>query len=264
MHRSKGGNCMTQNGNSENKLLTLAYDLFAFEDYGMVKPLRISVEPQYNSHMVIAGSSGTGKSYALLQLLARSIQIQPNGIFLFGDYKQDPAWKFLKGSKNYYPYVEVLKAIEQTYSMLEDRQQESSEIHSTPVVLVIDEYAAFIASLSDTMDAKHVKRVISQISRILELGRSLNIRIVLCSQTFYANTFTDGARMNVGIKILLGNSQTNQRMLMLSEHIEQIKGLTFSIGEGVCIINDAEVHCVKFPIIRDIYLIRHICREGLG
>ena len=76
---------MTQNGNSENKLLTLAYDLFAFEDYGMVKPLRISVEPQYNSHMVIAGSSGTGKSYALLQLLARSIQIQPNGIFLFGD-----------------------------------------------------------------------------------------------------------------------------------------------------------------------------------
>lgn len=56
-----------------NSRLMLGYDLDKWNLYGIKEPIEIDISPKNNSHILVCGMSGAGKSYYEHQLIARLI-----------------------------------------------------------------------------------------------------------------------------------------------------------------------------------------------
>lgn len=69
------------------KLLTLGYDLDAWNGYGAKVPITTDISPVTNSHILICGMSGSGKSYYENALFSKLVIGEPHGEFHFADYK---------------------------------------------------------------------------------------------------------------------------------------------------------------------------------
>lgn len=51
--------------------ITLAYDFDRWQGYGMKEPVTVDISPRSNSHILICGMSGSGKSFCENILLAK-------------------------------------------------------------------------------------------------------------------------------------------------------------------------------------------------
>lgn len=89
---------MTMNSN-----LILGYDFDKWYGYGIKEPVITDISTKTNSHTLICGMSGSGKSYAENILLARIASTE--GKVLFSDFKQDDSFTFLRKCPRYYIHM---------------------------------------------------------------------------------------------------------------------------------------------------------------
>jgi len=100
---------------NSNPSLVLGYDLDKWRNYGLKEPIAIDISPDTNSHILLCGMSGSGKSYAEHQLVARLIQAEQGdkgGEYLLADYKADDPFSYLRDCPRFFPYKAAFAALD--------------------------------------------------------------------------------------------------------------------------------------------------------
>lgn len=248
---------------TSKKKLFLGYDYEAFINCEEKINIIAGCEKSDNSHVILTGMSGSGKSTALLMIYAKLIKTEENGMYFFADFKKDDSFSFLEKCKRYYTFEKCIEAIEIVYKILLDRQSGADKSRK-PITLIFDEYVAYILYLME-IDKKKAESVMSKIATILMLGRSLNLRLLIACQRPDSIVFKNGSRLNFGIIIILGASiKSIYEMLLPKEYIDLIGDKKFKVGEGVVLLQNSELHFVKMPIIRNKDKLRELCIAGLS
>lgn len=240
--------------------MELGYDKQIWNDYGEKKPISADFSLGKNSHAIICGSSGTGKSITELWLFAKLVQLFPKGEFFFADFKNDFDW--LRGCKNYYSFMDSFNALDKVYQRLHMRIS-GVETSRNPLILIFDEYGAALLALDKTRENK----VKAQISELLMLSRGVNIIIWMCLQRCDAEYYPRGAREQFGLVMVLGAPRKSiYEMLIPSDLLAQMPELDFKTGEGLLLLQGAELRQIKIPTMRecDMEKIREICVKALS
>lgn len=244
--------------------LALGYDLDAWANFGEKEPITINISPSENSHILLCGMSGSGKSYLEHQLLARLIRAEQaqGGEYYFADYKGDDSFSYLRDCPRYYTYKETLKALDIVHSRLIARQS-GEDTTRNPVTLVWDEYMAQALNLTSE-DKKAAAVMMNKVSEILLLGRSLSVRLIVSCQRPDAIAFPAGSRLNYGVVCVVGAAVRSIYEMLLPDHMEQVKGRQFGRGEGVVLLQGSTLRYIKVPTVRDENHMRQTCLEALS
>lgn len=223
----------------------------------------MDVSTKNNSHTLICGMSGSGKSYLTNQYFARiCLRGGADSVVYFADFKQDDSFSHLRECPRYYPYDKTINALEEVYEIMHERQC-GKDVSRHFVTLVWDEYMANILSLFGT-EKKKAEVVMHKVSEILMLGRSLAVRLVIACQRPDATAFPTGSRLNFGVIIILGASlESIYSMLVPKELIEKVGNREFHTGEGVILWQGSELHFIKVPVIRNEEKMKAICIDAL-
>jgi len=242
--------------------LTFGYELDSWLTYGEKFPVTTDISPSTNSHMLLCGMSGSGKSYLEQQILAKLALAQPDGIFYFADYKGDDSFQYLRDCPRYYSYKNTLTALDEVQAILNARLSGEDETRH-PVTLVYDEYMANVLALT-AEDKKLATAVMSKVSEILLLGRSMSVRFICSCQRPDAVAFPVGSRLNYGIVVIVGAYIRSIYEMLMPDHRDQIEGRQFGRGEGVVLLQGSELHFIKVPTVRDYERMKQICISALS
>lgn len=189
----QGASCMMMNLD-----LVLGYDFDKWYGYEAKQPIVTDISTKTNSHMILCGMSGSGKSYATNLLFAKiSNAGDSEGKVYFADFKQDDQFSYLRECSRYYPYDRTIEALERVYEILHKRQS-GEDVTRNPVTLIWDEYMANILAIQNT-EKKKADEIMRKVSEILMLGRSLAVGLVISCQRPDASAFPSGSRLNYGI-----------------------------------------------------------------
>lgn len=242
----------------------LGYDLDKWRNYGLKEPITVAISPDTNSHILLCGMSGSGKSYAEHQLVARLIQAEQDrgGEYLFADYKMDDTFSYLKNCPRFFPYKSAFAALDAVHARLIARQS-GEDTSRNPVTLIWDEYMAAMLNLISE-DKKAAATAMSKVAEVLQLGRSLAARLCTVCQRPDALAFPAGARLNYGVICVVGAAVRSIYEMLLPDHMEQVKGRQFGRGEGVVLLQNSELRFLKVPAVRDESRMREICKEALS
>ena len=243
--------------------LTLGYELDRWRLFGEKVPITIDLSPKTNSHILLCGMSGSGKSYLENQIMAKMALAEPDGEVFFGDYKQDDAFAYLRGCPRYYGYKDALTALDKVHGRLLARQS-GSDPSRNPITIFWDEYMAQMLSLISE-DKKAAAVVMGKVSEILMLGRSLGpVRITISFQRPDALAFPAGSRLNYGVVVVLGAAVRSIYEMLLPDHMERVKGRQFGRGEGVALLQGSELHFIKVGAVSNPRRMEQICIKALG
>ncbi|WP_315671954.1 hypothetical protein [Clostridium sp. 19966] len=92
-----------------NSDLVLGYDYDKWYGYGVKQPIITDISVKSNSHALLCGMSGSGKSYATNIIFAKiSNACNSDGVVYFADFKQDDQFAYLRECPRYYPYNSCL------------------------------------------------------------------------------------------------------------------------------------------------------------
>ena len=243
--------------------LLIGYDYDAWYWYADKLPVTTDISKKTNSHTLICGMSGSGKSYLTNQFFARlCIQSGEDAKVYFADFKQDDTFAYLRKCPRYYAYDTSIDALDIVYNILHNRQS-GKDVSRHPVTLIWDEYMANILALQG-IDKKKADSAMRKVSEILMLGRSLSIRLVISCQRPDATAFPTGSRLNYGVIIVVGAPiKSIYEMLIPKEYIDKIGDRQFKIGEGIVLLQGSEMHCIKVPVVKDEKKMQEICMNAL-
>lgn len=247
---------------NSNQIL-LGYDYDKWYGYGVKEPIYTDISTSSNSHTLFCGMSGSGKSFATHQYMARLVNSAPDTKLFFSDFKQDDTFSSLCDCSKYYGFESTLTALDKVYSIMHKRQSGDNQSRN-PITLIWDEYVANILYLQNK-NKKKAEETMRKVSEILMLGRSLNVRLVISCQRPDAVAFPTGSRLNYGIIIILGAPiKSIYEMLIPKEYIDLIGDRKFGIGEGVALLQSSELHFIKIPMVRNIEKMQQICITALS
>lgn len=241
----------------------LGYNFDKWYGYGTKEAITTDVSNKSNSHILISGMSGSGKSFLTNILFARlCLENGTEGQVYFSDFKQDDQFSHLRNCPRYYPYDKSIEALKTVYEILHNRQ--SGEDKSRyPITLIWDEYMANILSIQNT-DKKKSDEIMRKVSEILMLGRSLGVRLVISCQRPDASAFPSGSRLNYGVIIIVGAPiRSIYEMLIPKEYIDRIGEREFKVGEGVVLLQGSQLEFIKIPLVRDVEKMQQICIDAL-
>lgn len=246
----------------DNKLF-LGYDYDSWLGYSNKESILIDISAKSNSHILLSGISGSGKSFALNLMFANLISISnEKDVFYFADFKGDDSFAHLRDCKRYFFYKDTTKALNEVYEILQARQSGEDKSRNQ-ITLFWDEYVADLLSLISE-NKKNADEKMRKVSEILMLGRSLRIRLILACQRPDAVVFPVGSRLNFGIVIILGTSKSTYEMLLQKEFIEQVGSRVFEVGEGIALFQSSIMRFIKIPLVRDEERLKKICMEALS
>ena len=244
--------------------LLVGYDYDAWYGYSDKIPVTIEPSRKINSHTLICGMSGSGKSYLTNQYFARiCLHGGENSEVYFADFKQDDSFSYLKCCPRYYAYEKTVEALEIVYDILHKRQS-GEDTSREFVTLIWDEYMANMLALQGR-DKKKAESVMHKVSEILMLGRSLGVRLIIsCQRPDAEGGFPRGSRLNFGVIIIVGAMMESiYSMVMPKELIEKVGTREFHIGEGVMLWQGSELRFIKVPVIKNKEKMRAICINAL-
>lgn len=241
-------------------ILTLGYNLDLWNNSKIKIPIVTDISPKNNSHILLSGMSGSGKSFMLNSLFAKLTN--SGGEFYFSDYKGDDSFSYLKNCKNYYSYKNTLDALDIVYSRLNERLS-GTDTTRNQVTLIWDEYMANVLSLINE-DKKLAAVVMNKVSEILLMGRSMAVRLILVLQRPDALAFPVGSRLNFGIVIVLGAAISSIYEMLIPDFISEVGNRRFNRGEGVVVLQSSKLYFIKVPVPHDIGRMKALCIKALS
>lgn len=242
--------------------LTLGYDLDKWNYMGQKLPITVDISPSKNNHMLICGMSGSGKSYFIQSVLAKMKLTDSEGEYWFADYKGDDSFAYLRSCPRYRSYKNAFEALDIVYSKLYARMSGEDKTRQH-ITFYWDEYIAGVLNLISE-DKKAASVVMSKVSEILLLGRSMNVRFVCSCQRPDALAFPAGSRLNYGIVIILGAAVRSIYEMIMPDFVSEVKDRKFGQGEGVALLQGSELRFIKIPAVRNYEHMQQLCVEALS
>lgn len=201
--------------------------------------VKLGYDAQYNipicanlsdtGHLCFIGSTGSGKTMAILYFLYNLFKSGEKVDLWIGDFKRSGDYKGL--SKNFSEFDKVTNIIEDFYTVFESTPEDSKIIK----LLVIDEYAGYITWLTQT-DKKKCEEIKGKISGILMMGLSRLTFVLCCQQRISANLFPSGIGAIDNFQICIGLSRLtidSRKSLFAGEHLEdEAFEKTYVPGQG--------------------------------
>ena len=229
----------------------VGYDYKILSELGIKVPIEVSTE----SHMIIVGGSGSGKSTALLYFLYK--MMKNNHIQLtICDFKASHEFNGI--TDNFAEFENCYNEIKRFYSEFLSTP-EGGESGGIIKILIIDEIAGLLTHYSMSKEAKVMADEIRQImSSILMLGRSRKCFLWLSMQRFTSSIFpsASGAADNFHVCIGLGRLTVEGRKgLFAGEHFEEEDTLLFGCGKGIILIDGEPIKSIIIPKVSKVKLL---------
>ena len=205
-------------------------------------------QPRRVPHLLVCGSSGSGKSYLSINILAKICRYVPDAEIFICDFKSDDSFDFLGDLylKNFYRFRDCYRGIEELYQRFQARQNRN-DTSKNALFCFFDELPSFLLTLSK----KEAEEAKTWLSYLLMMGRSYSIFMIIGLQRADASNFLAGSRDNIGLIISLGNNSKESIHMLFHSFIDQItpdrrRGTGYMLESGSCLYK------VISPTIRDI------------
>lgn len=218
-------------------------------EYG--QGIQICTDIDSHPHALITGSSGSGKSTALLWLIGKRLQAAPDTELYLCDFKNSEDFRFLEGTAHYYTGKDCYNGIMEYYSQFTNARENDSD--GKRRLLIFDEYPSFLTYLQmqDKQNkTKLVADVTGSVSEILMQGRGLQFGIWIVTQRADSTWFPNGTRDNFMVSIGLGKISKEQKAMLFPG--EEIPDRIFQPGEGMLLADGMGIEEVKYPLITDV------------
>lgn len=211
---------------------------------------RVSYNLAKAPHAIIAGGSGSGKSYFMNYLLWM-LSFKDNLIFIadpkksdlgdFGLYMpEDRVQRTEKGIVGLFDRCRLI--MEYRYVQMSEKRREDPRKYNNvdyrafglpAVVFVMDEMAAFVSSIEDKKTQKHVDMVMKQ---LVNKGRQAGVFFWSIMQHPSAENVKTEVRDQVGMRVVLGQS-TSLELGMMFSNVTDLPPIKAQPGVGYCLLS---------------------------
>ena len=207
-------------------------------------------------HALICGGTGGGKTYFILTII--EALLRTNAVLYILDPKNaDLADLGTVMNNVYYKKEEMIDCIDSFYEGMVDRSEtmklmptyKTGENYAylglSPHFLIFDEYVAFMEMLG----TKESISVLSQLKKIVMLGRQAGYFIILACQRPDAKYFSDGIRDNFNFRVALGRmSELGYSMMFGSDTQKQFFQKRIK-GRGYCDVGTSVISEFYTPLV---------------
>ena len=205
-------------------------------------------------HILLSGSSGSGKSYLANELVIQAIFKQYEVVILdikrsYGLYKDHAEY--------YYETDTILQKIRDIENEMSERMEKlqpeldknphvlAVDIGYRPKLVVIEEYISLLSSM-DKKQKEEMERIVKNIS---VLARQSNIHMLMVMQSAGTENINSTTRSNM-TKILMGRAQSNILNATFGNSGVDIPTTQLNKGEGLIQLDRITV--IRVPEIMDI------------
>lgn len=220
--------------------IMIGYDYALFSTQGIKIPLYIPLD----SHLIVVGGSGSGKSTSVLYWLYKMQNY--NCVLYIVDFKA--SHEFIGISKNFAEFEDSYTEIKRFY---EDFLNTPEGGDGRIKILLIDEIAGLLTHYAMTKDGKQKADEIRGImSSILMLGRSRKCFLWLSMQRYSASIFpsSSGSADNFHVCVGLGKLSVDGRKgLFAGEHFDGEDDLQFGQGKGIVLVDGQPLRGIIIP-----------------
>lgn len=234
--------------------IMLGYDYQLFSIQGLSIPLYAPLD----SHFVVVGGSGSGKSTAVLYWLYKTKKY-PCSIYIV-DFKA--SHEFVGITNHFAEFEDSYEMIKKYY---EDFLATPEGGDGSVKILLIDEIAGLLAHYSMTKEGKAKADEIRNImSSILMLGRSRRCFLWLSMQRYSASIFpaSSGSADNFHVCVGLGNLTVDGRKgLFAGERLLKEEELLFGQGKGIVLIDGQPIKGLIIPKVSKTKILQLLQRE---
>ena len=189
-------------------------------------------------HLLIAGETGSGKSYFLFFIIFQLIMKKVD-ICIVDRKKGITKFKTIIGNENSASEIDsIIELIDKVYremkrreTILEEEYPELIDVDFTdvgfnPFFLIIDELGSLIAEL----DSKQKKRVNELLRTISQRGRATGVNIIIAMQHPSSDNLPTSIRGQLTFKTILGNTDDTTRHLIF--RADDMSDIAFEVGQG--------------------------------
>lgn len=223
-----------------DKKFMLGFNYLLYNNMGVKAPISAPID----SHLIVVGGSGSGKSTAVLYWLRKLQQYTP--VLFICDFKASKEFSGI--SKNYAEFEECYNMIKDFYNeFLNTPEGGNGKIK----ILIIDEIAGLLTHYGMRKETKEKADEIRQImSSILMLGRSRCCFLWLSMQRYSATIFpqSSGSADNFHVLVGLGNLTVDGRKgLFAGEHFTDENTLQYGQGRGIVLVDGQQLKGIIIP-----------------
>ena len=204
----------------------------------------------YLPHGLIAGTTGTGKTYFLNYLICNLLYQKCCITFIDPKMADVRAiGNIVNPSKTGSTEDEIYKLVRDFKNSMEERQQIIAQAKRTNITykdcglnaefLIFDELAAFKSGGVEKNSKDKIKQVEADLRKIILMGRSTGNFVILVAQQPNADVIETGIRDQLGLKVAFGNSKEELRRMLFGTDIKlhildtRIRGVGYlSLGNG--------------------------------
>ena len=201
-------------------------------------------------HGLIAGTTGTGKTYFLNYLICNLLYQKCCITFIDPKMADVRAiGNIVNPSKTGCTEDEIYKLVRDFKNSMEERQQIIAQAKRTNITykdcglnaefLIFDELAAFKSGGVEKNSKDKIKQVEADLRKIILMGRSTGNFVILVAQQPNADVIETGIRDQLGLKVAFGNTKEELRRMLFGTDIKlhildtRIKGVGYlSLGNG--------------------------------
>jgi DNA segregation ATPase FtsK/SpoIIIE-like protein len=208
-------------------------------------------------HMMVIGGTGSGKSYAVQQIIAKIALANYTAKATVLDFKGDD-YKFAQNCERLYEFDKCLEGLEKFYKEFTDRQK-GLDHNRAFRLLVIEE----LGSMISYFEKKQVDAIKSMVANLILMGRSFNIHVIISTQRPDTSYFNSGVRDSIGTVIALGNL-SKEGKAMLFKGFEDKMNPVHQRGAGYMLRDGSDFVSIRVPNIKDVKNMRHYIRQILS
>lgn len=213
---------------------------------------------EYDSlpHALICGGTGGGKTYFILTIIEALLHTNAQ-LFILDPKNADLADLGEVMDNVYYKKEDMISCIDDFYSGMVKRSEEM-KLHPNykigenyaylglePCFLVFDEYVAFMECLT----TKENMAVLSQLKKIIMLGRQAGYFLIVACQRPDAKYFSDGIRDQFNFRVALGRVSELGYGMMFGSDVKKKFFQKRIKGRGYCDVGTSVITEFYTPLV---------------
>ena len=244
---------------------TLLYDMIAnritidevkAENGGLRLMKNLTWEYDALPHALICGGTGGGKTYFLLTIIEALLQTNAQ-LYILDPKNADLADLGTVMDNVYHTKEDMIECVNAFYEGMVQRSEEMKHhpdyktgenyayLGLPPCFLIFDEYVAFLEMLG----TKESMSLLSQLKKIVMLGRQAGFFLIVACQRPDAKYFSDGIRDNFNFRVGLGRiSELGYGMLFGSDVKKQFFQKRIK-GRGYCDVGTSVISEFYTPLV---------------